>query len=52
MTTIPKLSEQEVREFIGEQSFQRGQRYFSDGAIFDVRRQGMTLLRCASGTIR
>jgi uncharacterized Zn finger protein len=47
MTTIPKLSEQEIREFIGEQSFQRGQRYFSNGAIFDARRQGMTLkARC------
>jgi hypothetical protein len=47
-STIPIVSEGEVRSRVGEQSFQRGHQYFRDGAIFDTRRQGMTLkARCA-----
>jgi uncharacterized Zn finger protein len=47
-STIPTISEGEIRSRVGEQSFQRGRQYVRDGAIFDVRRQGMTLkARCA-----
>jgi uncharacterized Zn finger protein len=47
-STIPTVSEGEIRARVGEQSFQRGRQYFRDGAIFDARRQDMTLkARCA-----
>ena len=48
MTTIPPLTEDEIRSRVGQTSFQRGKQYFRDGAIFDARQQGMTLkARCA-----
>jgi uncharacterized Zn finger protein len=43
MSTIPKITEQDIRGLIDAQSFQRGQNYFNSGAIFDARRQGMVL---------
>lgn len=47
MNTIPTLTEQDIRTLVGEQSFQRGQRYFGSDAIFDTRREGMSLkARC------
>ncbi len=47
MSTIPPINEQTIRTLVGEQSFQRGQQYFRNDAIFDTRRQGMTLkARC------
>jgi len=47
MSTILTLSEKEIRSRVGEQSFQRGQQYFRSGAIFEARRQGITLkARC------
>src|SRR5947209_7960646 len=47
MSTIPTLDEQDIQALVGDQSFRRGEQYFSRGAIFDTRRQGMMLkARC------
>lgn len=47
MSTIPVITEQDIRSLVGEGSFQRGQRYFRNENIFDTRRDGMTLkARC------
>jgi uncharacterized Zn finger protein len=43
MSTIPEITEQDIRRFIDAQSFLRGQNYFNNGAIFDAQRQGMIL---------
>ncbi|MBI3969814.1 MAG: SWIM zinc finger family protein [Chloroflexi bacterium] len=50
MTTLPAITEQDVRARVGDQSFQRGQEYFRSGAIIDARRQGMTLKARCEGT--
>src|SRR5260370_6906376 len=47
MSTIPAITEQDIREIVDDGSFQRGQQYFRGGNIFDTRQQGMTLkARC------
>lgn len=47
MSTIPTINEQDIPALVGEASFQRGQQYYRRGAIFETRRQGMTLkARC------
>ncbi len=50
MTTIPTITEEDVRDLVGEGSFQRGQRYFRDNRIFDTRRAGMTLKAKCEGS--
>jgi uncharacterized Zn finger protein len=44
------LNEEQIRARVGEQSFVRGREYFESGAIFDGRRQGMTLKAQCAGT--
>ncbi len=39
----PKITERQIRNRVGERSFQRGWGYFKEGRIFDARRQGKTL---------
>jgi uncharacterized Zn finger protein len=47
MNVIPSVLEQDIRRRTGGQSFERGLDYFRSGAVFDARRQGMTLkARC------
>jgi uncharacterized Zn finger protein len=47
MTAIPEVSERAIERRVGERSFNLGQQYFRDDAIFDARRQGQTLkARC------
>lgn len=43
VSTIPALSDAEIQARVGAQSFQRGEQYFRDRAIFEARQQGMTL---------
>jgi uncharacterized Zn finger protein len=43
MATIPKLTPKAIQRQVGERIFNLGQRYFEDGALFDLRRQGNTL---------
>ncbi|RZN35444.1 MAG: hypothetical protein EFT35_08515 [Methanophagales archaeon ANME-1-THS] len=47
---IPKLSEEEIKERVGAQSFERGYRYFREGAIRDPLCQGMTLKAYCEGS--
>ena len=41
MTTIPTRTKQDIRTFVGEQNFLKGQQYMHDGAIVDLVQQGM-----------
>jgi uncharacterized Zn finger protein len=50
MTTIPTITEEDVRNLVGEGSFQRGQRYFHDNRIFDTRRAGMIVKAKCEGS--
>jgi uncharacterized Zn finger protein len=51
MSTIPTITEQNIRALVGEASFLRGQSYFRNGNIFDTRRQGMTLKGRCQGSL-
>lgn len=51
MPTIPTLTEATIRARFDPQSWQRGQRYARDGAIFSTRRQGMTIKGECSGSL-
>ena len=47
MSTIPTISEDDIRYLVGERSFSLGQEYFRGKAIFNPQRLGMTLkARC------
>jgi uncharacterized Zn finger protein len=47
MSELPSLTESDVRRWVGEASFERGQGYFRRGHILNPRRQGLTLkARC------
>jgi uncharacterized Zn finger protein len=47
MTTLPKVTEKTIRGRVGERSLALGERYFRDGSVFNMRRQGRTLkARC------
>jgi len=43
MSTMPTLTEQIIRTFVGEQNFQQGQHHVRDGAIVNPERQVMAL---------
>lgn len=43
MVHFPHLTESDIRDRVGETSFERGRRYYRDGAILNPRRQGDTL---------
>ncbi len=49
--SFPKITEQMIRDRVGERSFARGKRYFENGAIFDARRAGMTLKALCQGSM-
>jgi uncharacterized Zn finger protein len=47
MTDLPHLTESDIRRWVGEASFGRGQRYFRQGRVLDPRHQEDTLkARC------
>ena len=48
---IPAVSEQDIRSRVGEASLSRGRPYARRGAVFDTRRQGMTLKARCQGTM-
>lgn len=50
MATIPTLSDEQISERVGEQSFQRGRRYANDGAIFETFQQGAMLKAQCAGS--
>jgi uncharacterized Zn finger protein len=51
MKSIPSLAEEDIRHFIGEQSFLKGLQYFQNGAILHPVRQGMTLKAYCYGSL-
>jgi uncharacterized Zn finger protein len=47
MSDRPHLTEEAIREWVNERSFERGEEYHRSGEIFEPRRQGNTLrARC------
>jgi len=47
MSVVPRPTAAEIRRWVGEASFERGQRYFQQGNIFNPRRQEQALkARC------
>lgn len=50
ITSIPAITEQDIRSLIGGASLQRGEKYFRDDRIFDTRRAGMTLKAKCEGS--
>jgi uncharacterized Zn finger protein len=50
--SLPRLTESQIRELATEQSFERGDRYYHQGAIFNAMRQGLELRSdCQGSTI-
>ncbi len=47
---MPPLTESDVRRWIGDESFRRGQRYFDQDAILNPRRAGMMLRAQCQGS--
>ncbi len=50
MNSIPTITEEDIREFVGSASFQRGLAYYQGETIFNARRQGMTLKANCQGS--
>jgi uncharacterized Zn finger protein len=50
MSTIPHLTESDIRNWTDAVYYQRGQKYYEQGAIYDGRKQGMTLKSKCSGS--
>ncbi len=51
MSTIPTLTEQNIRIFVGEQNFQKGQQHVRDGAIVNPEQQAMALKAYCYGSL-
>ena len=51
MSTIPTITKQDIRTFVGEQNFLKGQQYMHDGAIVDPVQQGMSLKAYCYGSL-
>jgi len=50
MSALPQLSEFHIRDWVGEASFERGQRYFRQKAILNPLRQSLTLKSQCTGS--
>jgi hypothetical protein len=50
MATIPRLTKTDIRNWTDEIYFQRRQKYYEQGAIYDQKQQGMTLKSKCSGS--
>src|SRR5438093_5911845 len=51
MTTIPTITRHDIRTFIGEQNFQKGQQLAHDGAILNPEQQAMALKAYCYGSL-
>src|ERR1041384_5239912 len=47
---LPRLTESHIRDLASESSFERGQNYYRDGAVFGAVRQGMELRAQCEGS--
>lgn len=50
MPSIPRIIKSDITRWTDETYFQRGQKYYEKGLIYDQRRQGMTLKSKCSGS--
>jgi uncharacterized Zn finger protein len=50
MQVIPHINQSDVRNWTDDVYFQRGQNYYKQGAIYDQRKQGMTLKSKCAGS--
>jgi uncharacterized Zn finger protein len=50
VSDLPQLTEVDIRRWIGDESFKRGQRYFDQDAILNPRRAGMVLKAQCQGS--
>ncbi len=51
MASLPKLTEDDIRHWVGDTSFERGRPYARDGSIFNQRRQGLALKAQCQGSL-
>jgi uncharacterized Zn finger protein len=51
MTTIPTITRHDIRTFVGEQNFQKGQQLAHDGAILNPEQQAMALKAYCYGSL-
>jgi len=51
MSTIPTITKHNIRIFVGEHNFMKGQQYMHDGAIVDPVQQGMSLKAYCYGSL-
>src|SRR3989440_6016656 len=51
MSTIPTITEQNIRTFVGEQNFQKGQQLVRNGAIVNPEQQAMALKAYCYGSL-
>src|SRR6266567_3705471 len=51
MSTIPTLTEQNIRTFVGEHNFQKGQQLVHDGAIVHPEQQAITMKAYCYGSL-
>lgn len=49
-TSIPKLTEKQIENWVGSKSFEKGKRYFKNGAIYEARRKENTLKASCEGS--
>jgi uncharacterized Zn finger protein len=50
MSAIPHIQQSDIRNWTDDVYFQRGQKYYEQGAIYDQRKQGMTLKSKCAGS--
>jgi len=49
-TSIPKLTEKQIEDWVGSKSFEKGKRYFQNEAIYEARWTGDTLKASCEGS--
>jgi uncharacterized Zn finger protein len=50
MSKIARISEEDIQDWVGSKSFERGYKYFEEGAVFETQRQGETLRAFCEGS--
>ncbi len=50
MSEIARISEQDIQDWVGSKSFERGYKYFEEGAVFETQRQGARLKALCEGS--
>lgn len=50
MSSIPRINAEDIRKWVDAQSFERGRRYYQEGAVFEARQRGMALIALCEGS--